>query len=180
MTETETMQLIGLIYELWPSTPQPANPELRITAWSAALAPYDCAEILAAAVSWSRTNRFPPEVAQLCQRIDERAHGVLPSEADAWWACTSQLSTEQRMVLHPMLRSVLAQTGGVNSVAWMGEDEARRTVRSAFFTALNEHRIGSDPELRRAPDSDRELGGPTRIGLAAYHPGSPDGGDPDR
>lgn len=166
MTKSEVVGLLAYLTENTKAEKLDGDAaRRRVEAWHITLAPYDGRIVMEAAVGWVRSGqKQAPEASELCAKINELEHGALPSEVEAWQVCTSNLTAEQREALHPMLRHVLQITGGISSIAYMDAAEAKRYVRGAFHQALSEHRIKADPELRRAPDSERLLSGPRMIG----------------
>jgi hypothetical protein len=165
MTHQQAIQaVLAFLYDAYPNTPPPANPEQRVAVWAESLSGCDPDRILAAAKSWvARGNRFMPNLGEIHETMRDITYGALPSEAEAWAACTASSVHPE---VHPMLRKVLQLTGGRNSLAWMNETDARRSVRGAYFQALRQFQIDSEPdELPQRSLEQRRGGQPQPVGF---------------
>lgn len=164
MNHQQAVQTVmAYLDEAYPTSTPPADPRRRVQVWAESLEGADPERLLATAKAWvSAGNKFMPNLGEFHATMRDCAYGSIPSEAEAWEICTSSASTADA---HPILRRVVQITGGRNSLAWMEEREARRAVRGAYFSSLQQFKIDSDPaELPQRSLDSRRGGEPQPIG----------------
>jgi hypothetical protein len=135
MTPQETITVLAVLREAYPSSMADAGPE-RATVWADLLAPYDGAEVLAVVRAWVRSGRrFPPNVGEIVALAGPEypsAEEVLSLIECSHYGPGIDGTTSSGAIA----RRVSLMVGGPQTLANVDHAEALRLVRSALAECI--------------------------------------------